>query len=117
MNPDQIVGYVAADMCDSKASSEALDKAIHLVGKTPDYVFCVAGSSRPGEMLDLSNDIYERQMKINYLGTVYTVKDAVQRMVKNKMRGKIVMVSSVAGFVSFLGYSAYSPAKAALRGL
>ncbi len=43
-------------------------------------------------------------------------QEGVRAMVKEKIKGKIVMVSSVAGFVSFLGYSGYSPTKAALRG-
>jgi len=37
-------------------------------------------------------------------------------MIANKIRGKVVLVSSLVGFFSFAGYSAYSPAKYALRG-
>jgi 3-dehydrosphinganine reductase len=37
-------------------------------------------------------------------------------MVKDGTRGKIIFVSSVVGYMSFVGYSTYSPAKFALRG-
>ncbi len=37
-------------------------------------------------------------------------------MVEKGVKGKIIMTSSVAGLVSFIGYSAYSPTKSALRG-
>ncbi len=79
------------------------------------FVIDFEGMSRPGYMLDMNVDTYEHQMKVNYLGTVYTVREAIQAMVNQKIKGKVVMVSSTAGFVSFLGYSAYSPTKAAIR--
>lgn len=37
-------------------------------------------------------------------------------MARQKRKGKIVFVSSTLGYMSFLGYSSYSPAKHALRG-
>lgn len=36
-------------------------------------------------------------------------------MVADKVQGKIVFVSSTVGFIGFAGYSAYAPAKAAVR--
>ena len=38
-------------------------------------------------------------------------------MIAQKVKGKIVLVSSLVGFFSFVGYAGYSPAKFALRGM
>jgi 3-dehydrosphinganine reductase len=37
-------------------------------------------------------------------------------MVRDRKQGKIVFVSSVLGFMAFVGYSSYAPGKYALRG-
>jgi len=36
---------------------------------------------------------------------------------ENKKGGKIVLVSSTLGYMSFIGWASYSPAKHALRGM
>jgi short-subunit dehydrogenase len=41
---------------------------------------------------------------------------AVQKMVAQKVQGKIIFVSSLLGYASFAGYTNYSPGKYALRG-
>jgi NAD(P)-dependent dehydrogenase (short-subunit alcohol dehydrogenase family) len=41
---------------------------------------------------------------------------ASQRMVRAEAKGKIIMVSSILGWMSIVGYSSYAPAKFALRG-
>jgi 3-dehydrosphinganine reductase len=41
---------------------------------------------------------------------------AAKQMVRENKKGKIVLVSSTLGYMSFIGYSSYSPAKYALRG-
>ena len=63
-------------------------------------------------------------MKLNYFGTLYTVHEAVKRMVAEEKEGpgprrqrEIVMTSSAMGLIGFVGYSSYSPSKFALRGL
>ena len=38
-------------------------------------------------------------------------------MIKKREKGKICFVSSTLGYMSFIGYASYSPAKHALRGL
>lgn len=43
-------------------------------------------------------------------------KAAAKHMVKTNMKGKIIFVSSMLGYMSIIGYSSYSPAKWALRG-
>jgi 3-dehydrosphinganine reductase len=76
------------------------------------YLLPCAGVSHPGYFSELSPQVFEKQIKLNYLGTVYAVKAFLPRM----KRGCITLVSSGAGQVGLLGFSAYSPSKFALRG-
>jgi 3-dehydrosphinganine reductase len=76
------------------------------------YLLPCAGVSHPGYFSELSPQVFENQIKLNYLGTVHVVKAFLPRM----KRGCITLVSSGAGQIGILGYSAYSPSKFALRG-
>lgn len=45
-----------------------------------------------------------------------TIQAAAKKMVRDESKGKIVLVSSTLGYMSFVGWASYSPAKHALRG-
>lgn len=45
-----------------------------------------------------------------------TIQAAAKKMVRDGSKGKIVLVSSTLGYMSFVGWVSYSPAKHALRG-
>jgi 3-dehydrosphinganine reductase len=55
-------------------------------------------------------------MEVNYFGTLYAMRAVVPAMISRRS-GAIVAISSVAGMVGVFGYTAYSPAKFAVRGL
>jgi short-subunit dehydrogenase len=76
------------------------------------YLLPCAGVSHPGYFTELSPQVFEDQIKLNYLGTVFTVKAFLPLM----KRGCITLISSGAGQVGLFGFSAYSPTKFALRG-
>ena len=54
-------------------------------------------------------------LDINYMGAVHAIRGCLQSM-KARRKGKIAVVSSVAGFVGLFGYTGYSASKFALRG-
>lgn len=56
----------------------------------------------------------ERQTRVNWLGTLYTVKAALPRMLGHG-RGHVVIVSSAAGFRAFPNAAVYGGTKAAQR--
>jgi 3-dehydrosphinganine reductase len=66
--------------------------------------------------MDMDLTKYQDQMKLNYLGAVYTAKEGANQMVANKIKGKIVFTSSVLGLFGLVGYSPYCPTKFAIRG-
>jgi short-subunit dehydrogenase len=70
----------------------------------------VSGHALFEEVSDFS--WYEQMMRVNYLGSLYCTRYAVPHL-KDKRRGQIVAISSLAGRVGVPGRTAYSPTKAA----
>ncbi len=83
------------------------------------FCFCpTIGSSKPGFFLEQPIEDFEAGMKLNYFGTLNSVKAATLAMIKSNQRdGRIVMISSTLGLMGMIGYSQYSPTKFALRSL
>ncbi len=73
-----------------------------------------AGISMHGELRNTQVDVFKKVMDINYLGTVYCTKLALESIIKNK--GTIVGVSSIAGYRGLPGRSGYSASKFAVNG-
>ncbi|TKR68509.1 hypothetical protein L596_024482 [Steinernema carpocapsae] len=74
-----------------------------------------AGFSTQEAFEDLPISSFENQMKVNYLSGVYAARAIISSM-KSLGGGHIGFVSSAAGQCAIWGYSAYSPAKFAVRG-
>ncbi|KAH7882640.1 hypothetical protein F5I97DRAFT_1907035 [Phlebopus sp. FC_14] len=100
-----------------EASVAALEAATNAAGQCPDAVFACAGASRPMFLLDMKPGDFEGGMRDGYWVQAWSAFAAAKAMVRHGKKGKIVLVSSTLGFMSFVGYSSYSPAKHALRGL
>lgn len=70
-------------------------------------------NARFDEMTDLS--VFEKLMRLNYLGPVYLTHEALPHL--KKRRGQIVVISSVAGLTGVPLRTAYSGSKHAVFGL
>ena len=75
-----------------------------------------AGISICGRIEDHSSEDHEKVLRINYLGSLYTLK-AVYPHLKTKPGSHIGFVSSVAGYLGVFGFSAYAASKFAVTGL
>ena len=75
-----------------------------------------AGAARPGHFEQLEARVFEEQMALDYFGTLHAVRAVVPSMLERR-RGHLLLVSSTLGLIGVYGYSAYSPAKFAVRGL
>jgi 3-dehydrosphinganine reductase len=109
------VRTAVADVADQAAVTDALR------GLTDDAGPCgvlvtSAGQARPGHFLDLDAEVFRRMMEVDYFGTLYPIRAVAPSMVE-RGRGSIVAISSAAGLLGIYGYTAYSPAKFAVRGL
>lgn len=81
---------------------------------TIDILINNAGVSMRALVQDVDLDTIRRVMDINFWGTVYCTKFALDHIVKNK--GTIVGVSSIAGYRGLPGRSGYSASKYAVNG-
>lgn len=110
--------HVLALECDVTDPSRVASTASQVLREcgSPDFVFACAGLAFPGKFLDQPLADFERTMKLNYFGALYTAKEYLPHMVSKKS-GHIVFFSSTAGLMGISGYSTYCPTKFALRGL
>ncbi|KAL4072381.1 hypothetical protein V8B97DRAFT_1870391 [Scleroderma yunnanense] len=104
------------DTADTSAAAFTAVCAAHN-GQAPDAVFACAGASRPMYLTDMTPEDFERGMRDGFWVQAWTAFAAAKEMAKQGKKGKIVLVSSTLGYMSFVGYASYSPAKHALRGL
>jgi len=81
---------------------------------TIDILINNAGVSMRALVQDVELDTIRRVMDINFWGTVYCTKFALDHIIKNK--GTIVGVSSIAGYRGLPGRSGYSASKYAVNG-
>ena len=102
-----------ADLADWEQTQRAV--AALTADLAPDILINNAGFAQPGYFEEIPLDIFHKTMDIDYFGTVYATKAVVPKMLERKS-GRIVNVSSMAGFLGTFGYTPYAPAKFAVRG-
>jgi len=109
------VAAAPADVTDPAALDAAFAVLVAAHGPIDVLVTC-AGSATPGRFVDLDDAVFRDQMEVDYFGTLHAVRAVVPAMVQRR-HGHVVLVASTVAFVGIYGYSAYAPAKHAVRGL
>jgi len=118
LHPNQKLAAYSFSLSSAGESAAALEAAcVPHDGQAPAAVFTCAGSSKPMFFLDMSEQDMTNGMTQGYWVQAWTVMAAARKMVRDGVKGKIVLVSSTLGYMSFLGYASYAPPKHALRGL
>ena len=98
---------------------EELDRAVTTLTETMgpvDVLVTSAGEAHPGLFTELSDDVFRAQMEVGYFGTLHAARAVVPSMIE-RGRGHLVFVASTVALLGVYGYSAYAPAKYAVRGL
>jgi NAD(P)-dependent dehydrogenase (short-subunit alcohol dehydrogenase family) len=105
---------VPTDVTDEAACHALVDAAVAQFGGIDVLVNNAGGTmwTRLDELTDLS--IFERLMRLNYLGSVYPTFHALPHL--KRSRGRIVAVSSMAGLIGVPTRTGYSAAKHAVVG-
>lgn len=103
------------DVTDRAAVAAAVAAAEADAGPVDLLVTC-AGVVRPGYFTALAPEEFEREMLVNYFGTLWAMHLVVPSMIRRR-RGVIMAISSFAGLLGVFGYTAYCPSKFAVRGL
>jgi 3-dehydrosphinganine reductase len=104
--------------CDVSRADD-VDKTVKAIVESfgpPDILINCAGILRESHFEKESIETFREVMSINFFGTLHFVK-AVLPHFKQKGRGRIVNISSMAGLTGVFGYSAYCASKFAIAGL
>ncbi len=110
-----IVGVASADVRDAQAVRAAIARLTEGLGPC-DILVTAAGTAHPGYFEELDDSVFRDQMEVDYFGTLHAVRAVVPSMIE-RQRGHLVLVGSVAALIGVFGYTAYAPAKHAVRGL
>ena len=104
----------ALDVQKKSMVEEVANDLVTRFGKI-DVVIANAGYGVVGFMEDLSEEMWRKQFDTNVFGVVWTVQAALPHL--KKSRGRIAIMSSVAGKLAFGQGAAYSASKFALMGI
>ncbi len=104
---------IVADVSKEEDCKNFIDKTIEEFNGI-DVLINNAGLSMRALFKDVDLNTLKRLMDVNFWGTVYCTKFALDSILQNK--GTIVGVSSVAGFRGLPGRSGYSASKFAVNG-
>ena len=102
-----------ADVSNENDCNNFITSVINVFGGI-DILINNAGISMRALLKELSTEVLHRVMNVNFFGTVYCTKAALDSLIKRK--GIIVGVSSIAGYRGLPGRSGYSASKFALQG-
>ncbi len=107
----RVCGHLA-DVADAAAIAEAFRRAAAEIGP-PDLVFNSAGISCPKAFPDISQEDFERVVRVNLFGSRNVAAAALPLL---RPGGKLVFVASMAAVAPGYGYTAYGSSKAAVFG-
>jgi 3-dehydrosphinganine reductase len=107
------VAVAPVDVSDAAALSDAIARVCDRFGPC-DVLLAAAGGAHAGHFEELDDVVFRAQLEIDYLGSVRAARAVVPSM-RERRRGHLVFVSSTAALVGVFGYTAYAPAKAAVR--
>jgi 3-dehydrosphinganine reductase len=113
--PSARVASASADVTDVAALTAAVGGLVDELGPV-DVLVTSAGEAIPGRFQDLTDDVFRAQMEVGYFGTLHAARAVVPSMIERR-RGHLAFVASTVALVGIYGYSAYAPAKYAVRGL
>ena len=103
------------DVTDKKKCAEVFDQ-IKKKYEDIDICFFSTGTWNPKKEKEIDVEQIEEVFKINFFGTVNTIK-AVEQYFRDRKKGTITIVSSIAGYRGLPNSTGYGPSKSALNNL
>lgn len=107
---------LALDVSDETSVANAMATLLQGTGGRLDAVFNNAGYGQPGAVEDLPREVLRAQFETNVLGAQAVVRHALP-VFRRQGHGRVVMHSSLLGFVAMPYRGAYNASKFALEGL
>lgn len=75
-----------------------------------------AGTNRPKPITDVSEEDYDAVLDLNLKSAVFVTREAVERMIAEKVKGSVIHISSQMGHVGGPGRTLYCASKWGLEG-
>jgi meso-butanediol dehydrogenase/(S,S)-butanediol dehydrogenase/diacetyl reductase len=107
---------VGCDVSVRASVRAAIESAVDEFGRL-DVMFNNAGISKTQRFLEVSEDDWERIMRVNGLGVLLGIQEAAEQFRRQGTTGKIVNTASIAGKEGFPLFPAYCASKFAVVGL
>ncbi|BCB25745.1 short-chain dehydrogenase/reductase [Sulfurimicrobium lacus] len=104
------------DIADSDSIRRAVDEVLHRTGGTLYALFNNAGYGQPGAVEDLRREVLREQFETNVFGTVELTNRIIPVM-RAQGGGRIVINSSILGYIALPFRGAYNASKFALEGI
>lgn len=73
-----------------------------------------AGVTEPRPFLEMTEEHYDATLDLNLKGAYFCAQEAARVMIARGVRGSIVLISSLHGFLSFPGHTHYAASKAGM---
>jgi short-subunit dehydrogenase len=106
---------VTGDIAESHIQEQIVQTCMLHFGKI-DLLVNNAGSAKPGKLLNLTPDDWQKVFAVNFFAPLNTIYMVLPHFIE-KGFGRIVNISSVAGKVAFPGSVCYAASKFALTGM
>ena len=103
------------DVTDKQKCAEVFDQ-IKKKYEDIDICFFSTGTWNPKKEKEIDVEQIEEVFKINFFGTVNTIK-AVEQYFRDRKKGTITIVSSIAGYRGLPNSTGYGPSKSSLNNL
>jgi NAD(P)-dependent dehydrogenase (short-subunit alcohol dehydrogenase family) len=107
---------LVVDITDRAAAEDAVREATVQLGGLDSVVNVVGGASW-APLLELDDDTWERDFRVNLAHHRFVGAAAARAMIRGGSGGSLVLVASVSGLFSAAGHAAYGAAKAGLLAL
>ena len=114
-NSNENVSGFPLDVTDKEKCKEVFNE-IKNKYENVDICFFSTGTWDPKKEKDIDVEQIENVFKVNFFGTVNSIK-AVEKYFKDKKNGVITIVSSIAGYRGLPNSTGYGPSKSALNNL
>jgi meso-butanediol dehydrogenase / (S,S)-butanediol dehydrogenase / diacetyl reductase len=107
---------IDCDVGERKSVQSAIRATVDAFGRV-DVLFNNAGISKTQYFLEITEEDWERIMRVNGLGVLLCMQEAAEQMRRQGDGGKIVNTASIAGKEGFPLFGAYCASKFAVIGL
>jgi len=107
---------ISGDVRDPLSLQDAVDRGAAEFGGL-DIIAAIAGISRTGALLDMSDDDRDAIIDVNLVGVWNTIKAGLPRMMKRGPGGRILACGSIESVLAGAGLAAYVASKHGLVGL